>query len=89
MSLSTSEDLCAFILPRLDVTHDAVELSLRNLGTLERILLEGVSDLEGLNVLRELVDELVVDGLLDEDTGSRAATFYMGVGSTDANSQSR
>lgn len=89
MSLSTSEDLCAFILPRLDVTHDAVELSLRNLGTLERILLEGVSDLEGLNVLRELVDELVVDGLLDEDTGSGAATFYMVVGSTDANSQSR
>jgi hypothetical protein len=66
-------DSGSLVLSGLDVGHDAVELELRGLGTLERVGGEGGSELDRLDLLGEEVEELGVDGLLDEDTGSSAA----------------
>lgn len=55
--------------------HNAVELQLRDLRTLESALVEGVANdvLEG--ALLEASQELVVDALLDVDTGAGAAAL--------------
>ena len=50
-----------------------VVLRLRDLGSLERLGVEGVSDLEGGRLLEEELHELVVDALLHEQSGSGSA----------------
>lgn len=55
------------------ILHDAVELQLGDLGTLEGVRLEGVTDGVLLSTLLESLDELVVDTLLDVDTRTGAA----------------
>ena len=72
MPLTTGDDLCALLFARLDVTHNPVALSLRDHWALVRVLVEGISDLERLGLLLEAGGELVVDTLLDEDSGSSA-----------------
>ena len=52
-----------------------VILLLRDLGTLEVLGVEGVADLERLLVLREALEELVVDALLHEDTRTRTTAL--------------
>ena len=52
-----------------------VVLELRNLRALVRVVCEGVAKLEGERLLGERVEELVVDALLDEDTGAGAASL--------------
>ena len=52
-----------------------VVLKLRNLRALVRVIREGVAKLEGERLLGERVEELVVDALLDEDTGAGAASL--------------
>jgi hypothetical protein len=62
-------------LAALDVVHDTVVLSLRDLGALESVLGEGVTDLDVLGVLGELFSELLVDLLLDKDSGTGTASL--------------
>lgn len=63
------------LLAGIDVAHDAVELQLRDLGSLEGLNVEWVSDLVGLGALLEAGDELVVDALLHVDAGAGAAAL--------------
>ena len=72
MPLTTGDDLRTLLFAGLDVAHNPVALSLRDHGALVRVLVEGVSDLERLGLLLEAGGELVVDALLDEDSGSSA-----------------
>ena len=72
-SLTTSDDGGALLLTRLDVAHDSVGLELRDLGTLVRGRLEGVSDLESGGLGLEGLGKLVVDALLDVDSGTGTA----------------
>lgn len=55
------------------MTWTHVVLNLGDLGTLEGIGLEGVTDLELLDVGQELFLELVVDLFMDKDSGTGAA----------------
>lgn len=75
VAVATNLDSSALLLTGLDVAHDAVELELGDLGTLEGVGSEGVADLvlEGAGL--EGLEELVVDVLLDEDTGTGAAAL--------------
>lgn len=75
VALAADLDLGAGILAVLDVTHDAIELGLGDLGTLEGLAVEGVADLvlEGTGL--EPLEELVVDVLLDEDAAAGAAAL--------------
>lgn len=65
------------LLTVVDVLHDAVELELRDLRTLEGVLLEGVSELVLRSTLLEAGNELVVQTFLDKDTGSSTAALAM------------
>ena len=58
---------------KLVKTH--VVLLLVDLGALERLGAERVADLERLRVLREALEELVVDALLHEDTRTRTTAL--------------
>jgi hypothetical protein len=49
-------------------TH--VVLNLRNLGTLESVLLEGVTDLQSLDVGQELFLELIVHLFVNKHSGT-------------------
>ena len=60
---------------RLDMSGDTVVLELRSSGTLERILIEGVSNLDRLDLGGELLEEGVVDSLLNVDPRSSAAAL--------------
>lgn len=72
----TSEKLGSSLIDtRLDVSRNSVVLKLRSSGTLERVLFEGGSDLDRLDLGGELLEEFVVDGLLNEDPRSGAATL--------------
>ena len=62
----------AVVFTRFDVTHDPVVLDLTDLGSLEGIGLEGITDLEGLDVLQESLRELVVNALLNENPAREA-----------------
>ena len=55
--------------------HDPVKLKLGNLRTLEGIGMEGIADIVALCSLLEALEELVVDGFLDIDTGTGAAAL--------------
>ena len=59
----------------VDVLHDTIELELRDLGTLEGVALEGVTNLVLGGTLLEASDELVVDTLLDQQAGTGAAAL--------------
>lgn len=74
-TLTTDLDGGTLVLTGLDVAHDTVVLELRDLGTLEGLLVEGVTDLVLLSSLLEGSEELVVDGLLDKDTGTSTAAL--------------
>ena len=55
--------------------HDAVKLQLGDLGSLESGSVEGVTNDVLGGALLEASQELVVDGLLDVDTGASAAAL--------------
>ena len=75
LALTTSLNLGARLLSALNVGHDSVELKLANLGTLEGVSSEGVTnDVFGCPGL-ELLDEFVVDAGLDIDTRTSAAAL--------------
>lgn len=82
-TLTTRLDGGTFVLAGLDVAHDTVVLELRNLRTLEGLLVEGVANLVLLSALLEGLEELVVDGLLDKDTGTGAAALAVVVVDTE------
>lgn len=84
-TLTTGQDGSTLVLTGLDVAHDTVVLELRNLGALEGLLVEGVTDLVLLSSLLEGGNELVVDGLLDVDTGTGAAALSVVVVDTKVN----
>lgn len=73
MAATTALDLGTLLLSVLNVRHDAVELELRDLGSLEGLRVEGVADDVLCDAGLEGLDELVVDALLDVDAGSGAA----------------
>lgn len=75
VALTTNLDLGTGLLALLDVAHDTVELELRDLGALEGVWLEWVADLVLVGTLLEAGHELVVDALLDEDTGAGTAAL--------------
>lgn len=77
VALTTSLAGGTGLLALLDVVHDAVVLQLADLGTLEGVGVEGVTDSVLLSSLLEGGDELVVDTLLDVDT--RASTAALSV----------
>ena len=58
-----------------DSPHDAIELQLGDLGTLEGVLIEGITDDVLLRPLLERLDELVVDAFLDVNPGTGAAAL--------------
>ena len=75
LALTTGLDGGTGLLALLDVGHDAVELELRDLGTLESVLLEWVTNSVLGGTLPESLDELVVDLFLNVDTRSSAAAL--------------
>ena len=75
LALATGLDRGAGLLTLLNVGHDAVELKLGDLGSLEGVLLEGVTDSVLGCALPEALKELVVDLLLDVDTRTGAAAL--------------
>ena len=75
LAVAADLDLGAGLATCLDVVHDAVELELRDLGSLEGVLGEGVADDVLLCSLLKSLDELVVDGFLDVDTRAGAAAL--------------
>lgn len=83
MALTTDLDLGTGLLALLDVTHDTVELELRDLGALEGVWLEWIADLVLVGTLLEAGKELVVDALLDEDTGTGTAALAVVVVDTE------
>lgn len=73
VALATGLDSSALLLTGLDVAHDAVILKLADLRALESLVVEGVADLVGLGALLEGLNKLVIDALLNVDTGTGAA----------------
>jgi hypothetical protein len=76
-SLTSDDNLGTGLLALVNVSHDTVELKLRDLRALVGALLEGVADLVLFSTSLECFQELVVDGLVDEDTGSSTAALAM------------
>lgn len=72
---SSGVDSSSLLDSGLDVSHDTVVLELRSLGSLESVGGEGVSDLEGGDLLGQEVEEFVVDTFLDVDSRSGATTL--------------
>lgn len=75
VTLTTGDKGSTLLLAVVDVLHDAVELQLRDLRTLESVGSEGVAELVGGGALLEAGNELVVDAFLDQDTGTSAAAL--------------
>ena len=75
VAAATGGDGGAGLLALVDVAHDAIELELRDLGSLEGLWVEWVTDLVCLCARLEAGDELVVDALLDVDAGAGAAAL--------------
>ena len=67
---------------RSNIPHDAVELKLRNLRTLESVLVEWVTDDVLGSTLLEALDELIVDTFLDVDTRTSTAALTVVVKDT-------
>ena len=83
VALTTSDNGGTLLLTGVDVAHDTVVLELRDLRTLEGLLVEGVANLVLLSSLLEGSEELVVDTLLDVDTGTSAAALTVVVVDTE------
>lgn len=77
VALTTERNGSTAILAVLDVLHNAVELELGDLRTLEGVGGEGVTELVLGGTLPEASDELVVDALLDQQP--RAGTAALAV----------
>lgn len=75
VALTTQSNGGTLLLAVVDVLHDAVELQLGDLGTLEGVLGEGVAELVLGGTLLEALDELVVDALLDQQAGTGTAAL--------------
>lgn len=75
VALTTERNGGTSILTVLDVLHDAVELELGDLRTLEGVGGEGVTELVLGGTLPEAGDELVVDALLDKQPRAGAAAL--------------
>lgn len=85
VTLTTDLNLGTSSLAVLDVTHDAIELGLGDLGSLEGLAVEWVTDLvlEGTGL--EPLEELVVDIRLDEDTATSTAALAVVEVDTEVN----
>jgi hypothetical protein len=68
-------DVLTYNFVATSLLHNAVELNLGNLGTLESVGSEGVANNVLLCALLELLDELVVDALLDVHTRTSTAAL--------------
>lgn len=75
VALTTERNGSTTLLTVLDVLHDAVELELGDLRTLEGVGGEGVTELVLGGTLPEASDELVVDALLDQQPRAGAAAL--------------
>lgn len=75
VTIATQSDSSTLLLAVLDVVHDAVELELGDLRTLEGILSEGVTKLVLRGTLLEAGDELVVDAFLDQHARAGATAL--------------
>ncbi len=75
MALATSCNGGTALLALLDVAHDALKLKLADLGTLEGVLVEWVTDGVLLGTRLEGGDELVVDAFLNVDTRTGTAAL--------------
>lgn len=75
MALTTQSNGGTLFLAVVDVLHDAVELQLGDLGTLEGVIGEGVAQLVLGGTLLEALNELVVDALLDQQAGTGTAAL--------------
>jgi hypothetical protein len=73
--LATNLDLGTGLLSLLNITHDTVILKLRDLWALEGIAMEWVANLVLLCASLESLYKLVVDAILDIDTGSCTAAL--------------
>ena len=67
----------------MSILHDAVVLQLRNLGSLEGIRAERITNNVLLCSLLEFLDEFVIDALLDVDPGAGAAALAVVVEDTE------
>lgn len=75
VALTTKRNGGTSILTVLDILHDAVELELGDLGTLEGVGGEGVTELVLGGTLAEARDKLVVNALLDQQPRTGAAAL--------------
>lgn len=75
MSLTTGDEGGTLLLTTFDVVHDSVVLGLRDLRTLVGGGSEGVTNSELGGGGLELLNKLVVDALLDVDSGSSATSL--------------
>lgn len=82
VTLTTNSNGGTLLLASINVLHDTVKLELRDLGTLEGLLVEGVTQLVLSSALLEAGNELVVDTLLDQNTGTGAAALAVVVEDT-------
>lgn len=82
-TLTTGLNGGTLLLSGLNVAHDTIILKLADLGALEGLLVERVADLVLSSALLEGGQELVVDALLDEDTGTSAAALAVVVVNTE------
>ena len=73
-AVAAGDEVEALVLAALDVAHDAIELQLVHLRALVH-LAEGIADAALLRLGRGLGHELVVDVLVHEDAGARAAAL--------------
>jgi hypothetical protein len=85
VSLTTNLNLGAGLLALLNIAHDTVILKLRDLRALEGIALKWVTNLVLLCADLESLHKLVVDSVLDIDTGSCTATLAVVVEDTKVN----
>lgn len=82
VALTTESNSGTLVLAVLNVLHDTVELELRDLGTLEGVLGEGVTQLVLGGTLLEALNELVVDTLLDQQARTGTAALAVVVEDT-------
>jgi len=83
--LATNLELSTGLLSLLNITHDTVILKLRDLWALEGIALEWIANLVLLCTSLESLYELIVDAILDIDTGSCTAALTVVVEDTKVN----
>lgn len=72
-SFATNNEARSLFLARLDIRHDAVELSLRNLGAMLSTRREGVAcfPCKSFGVAGECCQHAIIGAFLNENTGTR------------------